>query len=281
MKTLGYYNGIIDELEKIKVPMLDRGCYFGDGVYDVTYSRNYRLFALEEHVDRFLRSAKDLKITPCITREELIELLYSLVRKMDDGNLWVYFQMTRGTAMRSHTFPKDTPANLWIMLKPGEIADVYKPMRCISMEDTRFLHCNVKTINLIPSVLAAQASAEAGVDEAIFHRGETVTECSHSNVSILKNGTLYTHPTNHLILAGTARAHLLACARSFGIPVVEEPYTMTDLMEADEILITSTSALCMRVVEVDGKAVGGRDGDTVKKMQDALLQDFLEATRVS
>lgn len=279
MKTLGYYNGIIDELEKISVPMLDRGCYFGDGVYDVAYSRNYRIFALEEHVDRFLRSAELLRIKPCITRDALIDLLYSLIKKMDDGNLWVYFQMTRGTAMRSHTFPMDTPANLWIMLKPGEIVDVYKPMRCISMEDTRFFHCNIKTINLIPSVLAAQASADAGVDEAIFHRGETVTECSHSNISILKDGALYTHPTNNLILAGTARAHLISRARDFGIPVVEEPYTMAELMDADEVLITSTSALCMRVLEVDGKAVGGRDGNTVKRLQDALLGDFLEATR--
>lgn len=278
MKTLGYYNGVIDELDKIQVPMLDRGCYFGDGVYDVCYSRNYRIYALEEHVDRFLKSAKLLRITPCIARNELIELLYSLLQKMDDGNLWVYFQMTRGTALRGHAFPKDVPANLWVMLKPAEIADVYKPMRCISLEDTRFLHCNIKTINLIPSVMATQAAVDAGADEAILHRGEIVTECAHSNVSILKDGVLYSHPTDNLILAGTARAHLLACARAFGMRVVEEPYTLTDLMEADEVLITSTSALCMRVLELDGKPVGGRDGNTVKRLQNALLRDYLEKT---
>ena len=279
MKTLGYYNGIIDELENVKVPMLDRGCYFGDGVYDVTYSRNYRIYALEEHVDRFLQSAKDLKIQSCIERGELIDLLSSLVKKMDVGNLWVYFQMTRGTDLRNHAFPQNAKANLWVMLKPAEIRDVYTPMRCITMEDTRFYHCNIKTLNLIPSVLATQASVEAGVDEAILHRGEIVTECAHSNISILKDGILYSHPTNNLILAGTGRAHLLACAKKFGIKVVEEPYTMTDLIMADEVLITSASALCMRVLEVDGKHVGGKDGDTIKRLQDALLKDYLEATQ--
>ena len=278
MKTLGYYNGIIDELETMQVPMLDRACYFGDGVYDVCFSRNYRIYALEEHVDRFLNSARLLRITPCIGREELIDLLHSLLQKMDDGNLWVYFQMTRGTALRGHAFPKDVPANLWVMLKPAEIADTYKPMRCISLEDTRFLHCNIKTINLIPAVMATQAAVDAGADEAILHRGEIVTECAHSNVSILKNGTIYTHPTNNLILPGIARAHLLREAKRLGLGVVEEPYTMTDLWNADEIIITATSALCMRVIELDGKPVGGRDGDTVKRLQDALLKDYLDQT---
>jgi D-alanine transaminase len=164
------------------------------------------------------------------------------------------------------------------MLKPGEIADVYKPMRCISLEDTRFLHCNIKTINLIPAVMATQTAVEAGADEAILHRGDIVTECAHSNVSILKNGTIYTHPTNNLILPGIARAHLLREAKKLGLGVVEEPYTITDLMDADEIIITATSALCMRVIELDGKPVGGKDADTVKRLQDALLNDYLEET---
>ena len=281
MKTLGYYNGTIDELEHMRVPMLDRACYFGDGVYDVTYSRNYCIYALEEHVDRFLQSAKELKITPCIEKGALCELLCSLVKKMDVGNLWVYFQMTRGTELRNHAFPQNATANLWVMLKPAEIRDVYAPWRCISMEDTRFYHCNIKTLNLIPSVLATQASVEAGVDETILHRGETVTECAHSNISILCDGKLLTHPANNLILAGTGRAHLIACARKFGIEVLEKPYTMEELMQADEVLITSASALCMRVLEVDGKPVGGKDGATVKMLQDDLLRDFLEATNGS
>lgn len=278
MKTLGYYNGAIGELDRMTVPMLDRACYFGDGVYDVTYARNYRIYALEEHVDRFFQSAKELKIQPNFTKGDLTSLLGDLVKKMDVGNLWVYFQLSRGTALRNHAFPKDATPNLWIMLKPAEIRDVYQPMRCITAEDTRFYLCHIKTLNLIPSVLATEASEAAGVDECILHRGDVVTECAHSNVSILKDGKLVTHPANNLILAGTGRAHLIACAKRHGIAVEETPYTLDELMNADEVLITSASALCMRVVEVDGKPVGGKDSNTVKMLQDDLLRDFLEST---
>ncbi len=278
MKTLGYYNGKIDELDRMTVPMLDRACYFGDGVYDVAYSRNYKIYALEEHVERFFQSAELLKISIGMSRKELCALLESLVQKLDAGNQWVYFQVSRGTGPRTHAFLEDPASNLWVMLKPAEIRDTYQPMRCITLEDTRFLHCNIKTLNLIPNVLATQAVVEAGVDEAILHRNGTVTECAHSNLSILKNGTLITHPADNKILAGTGRAHLIVACRQFGIPVVERPYTIAELMEADEVVITSASALCMRVVEVDGKPVGGKATYTVKQLQDALLLDFTEKT---
>ena len=278
MKTLGYYNGMIDELDRIQVPMLDRACYFGDGVYDVTYSRNYRIYALEEHVDRFFQSADLLSITPTLSKKEVADLLCDLVKRLDCGNLWVYFQFSRGTAPRSHAFPQNTQANLWIMLKPAEIRNVYTPMRCITLEDTRFYHCNIKTLNLLPNVLATQATVEAGVDECILHRGETVTECAHSNLSILKNGTLFTHPADNLILAGTGRAHLIEACRHFSIPVCEEAYTLDDVRTADEILITSASALCARVLELDDKPIGGKDPDRVKQLQDYLLHDFLTKT---
>lgn len=278
MKTLGYYNGKYDELEKMSVPMLDRACYFGDGIYDVTYSRNHRIYALEEHVDRFFTSAERLRIKPPLTKAELCALLADLVKKLESGNQWVYFQLSRGTGLRSHAFLEDTPANLWIMLKPAEIRDTYQLMRCITMEDTRHHHCNIKTLNLIPNVLATQATVEAGVDECILHRGDTVTECAHSNLSILKNGTLITHPANELILAGTGRAHLIEACRTFSIPVLERPYTLSELYDADEILITSASALCMRVIEIDGKSVGGKASYTVRQLQDALLADFISQT---
>ena len=279
MKTLGYYNGTVDELDRITVPMLDRACYFGDGVYDVTYSRNHRIYALEEHVDRFFASAEMLRISIGMTREELCSLLSDLVCKLDDGDLWVYFQASRATAPRSHAFPEGAKANLWVMLKPAKIKDTYQPMRCITMEDTRFLHCNVKSLNLLPNVLATQATVEAGVDECILHRGNDVTECAHSNLSILSKGKLITHPADCHILAGTGRAHLLGACRTMGIDVEERVFTMEEMMAADELLITSASALCVRVSEVDGVKVGGRAGDTVKKLQDWLLADFLEKTK--
>ena len=278
MKTLGYYNGTIDELDQIRVPMLDRACYFGDGVYDVAYSRNYHVYALDEHIDRFYHSAELLRIVPTMEKAEFRALVVDLVKRLDSGNQWVYFQWSRGTELRNHAFPQNPKANLWIMLKPAEIRDTYQPMRCITMEDTRYYHCNVKSLNLLPNVLATQATVEAGVDECILHRGEIVTECAHSNLSILKSGTLITHPANEMILAGTGRAHLMATCKAFGIPVEERTYTLDEMMAADEVIITSASALCMRVVEVDGKPVGQKASYTIKQLQDALLQDFLEKT---
>lgn len=279
MQTLGYYNGKIDELDRIQVPMLDRACYFGDGVYDVTFSRNHKPFELDEHIERLFRSAELLRIKPPISHAELAKLVRNLMQKVEDGEQWVYMQFSRGTDLRTHAFPTaGTKANLWIMIRPMQIRDLQIPFRCITYPDTRFSHCNAKSLNLIPNVLATQAATEAGVDECVLVRDGTVTECAHSNLSILKNGTLITHPDDCHIYAGTARAHLLRECLAHGIAVEERCYSLAELMQADEVLLTSASALCIRVVELDGVAVGGNAPHTLKVLQDALLADFLRKT---
>ena len=278
MKTLGYYNGKIDELDRITVPMLDRACYFGDGVYDVTFCRNYKIYKLREHIERIFHSAALLKIYPAITPDALCELVEGLVKKLDSDELWVYLQFSRGTDYRNHAFPEQATPNLWIMLKPAQIKDTYRHLRVITKPDTRALHCNIKSLNLLPSVLATQACVDAGVDECILHRDGIVTECAHSNVSILKNGTLITHPANEYILAGTGRAHLMSACRHFDSPVLERTYTLDELKAADEVILTSASALCMRIVEVDGTPVGQKAPHTLKTLQDYLLADFMTET---
>ena len=278
MKTLGYYNGKIAELDEMTVPMLDRACYFGDGVYDVAITRNYRIFALEEHLDRFMSSCKLLRITPDRTKEELADLFTSLLQKLDSGDQMIYFQYSRGSAPRSHTFAADLKPNLWVMIKPLTMKKDPKPLSCMTMEDTRFFHCNIKTINLIPNVLAAQAAEEQGLDECIFHRGNEVTECAHSNVSILKDGVLLTHPTDNLILPGIARAHLIRACRALGIAVEERPFTLDELFGADEILVTSTTKLFCPVVKLDGKAVGGKDHARLTSLRSYLWNEFAEET---
>lgn len=278
MENLGYYNGEYGLLEEMKVPMLDRVCYFGDGVYDATYSRNHVIFALDEHIDRFYNSAGLLKIKIPYTKAELKEILIDMVKKVDSGEQFVYWQITRGTGMRNHAFP-DTPANLWIMLKPLQIKDMSNKLKLITLEDTRFLHCNIKTLNLLPSVIAAQKTEEAGCQEAVFHRGDRVTECAHSNVSIIKDGVFRTAPTDNLILPGIARAHIIKKCKLFNIPVDETAFTLKDLMEADEVIVTSSGQFCMAVCEIDGQPVGGKASELVKKLQDALLNEFLEETK--
>ncbi|MEW9923539.1 D-amino acid aminotransferase [Clostridium butyricum] len=281
MKNLGYYNGEYDLIENMKVPMNDRVCYFGDGVYDATYSRNHKIFALDEHIDRFFNSAGLLQMKIPYTKGELKELLCDMVKKVDCGEQFVYWQITRGTEMRNHAFPKgDAKANLWIILKPLNIKDMSHKLKLITLEDTRFLHCNIKTLNLLPSVMAAQKTEEMACDEAVFHRGERVTECAHSNVSIIKDGILKTAPTDNLILPGIARAHLIKMCKRFNIPVDETPFNLDELMNADEVIVTSSGQFCMATCEIDGKPVGGKSPEIIKKLQDALLEEFLNETNV-
>lgn len=278
MKRLGYYNGNYGPLEEMTVPMNDRVSWFGDGVYDAGPCRNYHIFALDEHVDRFFRSAAALQIVMPVTKDELKNLLNELVRKMDTSNLFVYYQVTRGTGIRKHAFTEGA-GNLWVTLTPAEISDGHTPIQLVTTEDTRFLHCNIKTLNLIPSVMASQKAAEAGCAEAVFYRpGGRVTECAHSNVHILKNGTLYTAPTDNLILPGIARAHLLRACAALDIPFREEAFYLDDLMNADEVIVTSSSNLCLRADMIDGKPVGGGDSTLYNRLREYLLEEFYAAT---
>lgn len=278
MNTLGYYNGRYDEIDNMTIPMNDRVCWFGDGVYDAGPCRNYNIFALDEHVDRFFNSAGLLKIQMPCTKEELKSLLNDLVKKMDTGDLFVYYQVTRGTAVRTHEFPAECKANLWVMLKPLPSPEITEKIQLITVEDTRFFHCNIKTLNLIPSVMAAQKASEAGCKEAVFHRGDRVTECAHSNCHILKDGILYTAPADNLILPGIARAHLINICKKLEIPVSETPYTLQELMDADEVLVTSSSKFCMSADHVDGKPVGGKAPELLGRIQDAVIKEFIEET---
>lgn len=279
MKTLGYYNGKYGELEEMTVPMNDRVCWFGDGVYDAGPCRNYKIFAIDEHIDRFYRNAGLLDITIPMTKQELRQLLQELVDKMDTGNLFVYYQVTRGTGIRNHVYPEGA-GNLWVMLKPAEISDGVKPIKLITTEDTRFLHCNIKTLNLIPSCVASEKARRAGCQEAVFYRsGGRVTECAHSNCHIIKDGILVTAPADNLILPGIARAHLINKCGELGIPVNETPYTLEDLFEAEEVLVTSSSNLCLHACEIDGRPVGGKQPELLERIRKALLEEFWEATK--
>ena len=278
MKTLGYYNGKFGPLEEMTIPMNDRVCWFGDGVYDAGPSRNYKIFAIDEHVDRFFNSAALLDIVMPVTKDELKELLNKLVKEVDTGDLFVYYQVTRGTGIRNHDFTEG-PGNLWVMLKPASINDGKKPIKLITAEDTRFFHCNIKTLNLIPSVMAAQKAKMAGAQETVLYRpGGRVTECAHSNVHIIRDGKLVTAPTAHLLLPGIARAHLIRMCKKLGYAVDETAYTLDDLMNAEEVLVTSSSNLCLRAESVDGKPVGGKQPEMYEKIRAALLDEFTEAT---
>lgn len=274
METLGYYNGKTGTLDEMTVPMLDRGCYFGDGVYEVVYSRNHVPYLLAEHIKRMFSSASMLGINIGRTEAELEEIIRTACEKVEDGSQHIYFQITRGTGIRTHIYESGAPGNLWIMIRPGSILNIYEKVGLITLEDKRYYYCNIKTLNLIPSVMYARQAAERGCYEAVLHRNGRVTECSHSNVHIIKDGALITPPADELILPGVARARLMAACKNLGTGVREAPFTLDELKTADEILVTSSSAPCLSASRLDGEEVGGREGGLLKKLQDIILNDF-------
>ncbi len=278
MENLGYYNGHYDLLDNMCVPMNDRACFFGDGLYEVAYCRNYKIYSLDEHMDRLFESAQTLGINIPHTKEQLCDIICSLVKKLDCGEQLVYWQVSRGTQPRCHAPAEGLTANVWITLRPMKIKDIYTPTTLISLEDTRFFHCNMKTLNLLPNVLASQKAEAAGAGEAVLHRNGRVTECAHSNIAIIKNGALITAPADNLILAGIARMHLLKLCRALGVEVREVPYTLDELMSADEVLVVSSGTPCRPVSHIDGKSVGGKASELLRTLQDALMNDYYAKT---
>lgn len=280
MEYIGYYNGKIGPLSEMTVPMNDRAVYFGDGCYDATYCVDKTPYAIDDHIERFFNSCRLLEISFHLTRDELKTELQKCMDAAGDGMGFLYWQCSRGTDIRHQSFPApDIKPNLIITVVPKDMITPDVEMKLTHTEDTRFLHCNIKTINLIPSVIANQRAAERGCHECVFHRGDVVTECSHSNVHILKNGVVRTHPSNHLILPGIARQHMLEQARLLGIPVDETAFTMDELRNADEVIVTSSGTPCGRALWLDGEPIGGKDEQTVKKLQESCWDRFRDGTK--
>lgn len=280
MKNLAFYNEKIDLIENMTVPFCDRVHFFGDGIYEVTLARNYNIYALHEHIDRFYKNADLLSINIKYKKDELANILKTLVHKLDSPDQHVYWQLTRGTENRSHTFSHDLIGNLWVMLRPGLPRDLSHKIRAITAPDTRHYHCNIKTLNLIPTVMYAQYAQSRNVYETILYRlGDRVTECSHSNIHIInREGIFQTAPADNLILAGIARGHLIEGCRYLGIDFIEKPFTVSEMMDAKEILISSSTAFCYICEQIDGINVGGGDTDKALILQQYVIKKFMDAT---
>ncbi|MEE3315074.1 MAG: aminotransferase class IV [Treponema sp.] len=278
MKTVAYYNGRITEIDSMDIPMNDRSVFFGDAVYDASMAANHILFEPDYHLDRFFSSLEKVKMKIDFTKDELNEKLQSCINLADsDGTLFVYWQASRGTSQRCFTFPK-TSANIMIYIYEASLADLRMPWKVITKEDTRFLHCDIKTTDLLPAVIASEEAKQAGCQEVIFHRGNRVTECAHNNVHILKDGKFITPPLDNLILPGTCRRHFLEICKRIGVPFEERPFTLDELFAADEVIITCSSTYGARVSHIDGKEVGGKDAELLWKLQAECVSDFEKET---
>ena len=277
MKNLGYYNGKIGLIEEISIPITDRAFYFGDGVYDAVMCRNNIPYLLWEHIDRFYNNCDTLSIVIPITKKELYELICSLVIKVDADEKFVYFHVSRGSGIRSHTFEGGV-GNLCITVIPQSVGDISIKIKALLAEDIRYKLCNIKTLNLLPSVLAAQMAKEKGCDETIFYRNDFVTEGSHCNVSIIKDDTIINAPTDCYILPGVVRSHLIKEAKRSGIRVEERRYGLDELFSADEIMISSSGKILRGVESLDGMRVGGKNPKLLSYLQNRLYSDYIKAT---
>lgn len=280
MNAIGYYNGTIGALDEIKIPLLDRAVYFGDGCYEACFVQNKKAFELEAHLDRFEQSMALLKIVPPKSREALKAALSDCMAAYGPDTGLLYWQCSRGTAKRQHNFPDaSVPSNLAIMITPKPRPEAHGTVRLMTAKDIRFTMCNVKTLNLLPNVLINQQATEQGYDEAIFVRDGIVTECTHSNVHLLKDGALWTHPTDRYILPGITRMGLIGICNALGVPVREEPFPKEALFTADEVLISASGAGVRSATEIDGAPVGGKATALLHLLQDEYDRKLTEETR--
>lgn len=278
MNSVGFYNGTWDSPEKLKVPALDRAFYFGDGIYDAAYTRNKVIFALDEHVDRFFAGLQKVGIRIPYGKEEVAKFLQQGVSLCDESDLFVYFQASCGTGIRNHA-DREKRGNFFLLIYPKKIAPPEKTLRAMTMPDVRYDLCDVKTLNLMPNVLAAQEAEKKGNDEAIFVRNGEITECAHSNVHILTGGVLVSPPPCFCTLGGIGRKHLISACRNLQVPVSERRFTLEELHKADEIIISSAGYPCQRVVFCDDRPCGGKAESLFNKISGAVYEELYTATK--
>ncbi|MFC4557673.1 D-amino-acid transaminase [Virgibacillus kekensis] len=267
------YNDQIVERENL-INIEDRGYQFGDGIYEVIGVYDGKPLMLDEHLVRLERSAREVQLNLPSPANELKTKLEELVAENGLNEGIIYMQISRGAAPRWHEYPaKDVlPVTIaYTRAEERETAVEDEGATAVLAEDIRWLRCDIKTLNLLPNVMAKQKAVENNAIEAILHRGETVTEASASNVFIVKDGELYTHPADNFILNGITRRKVLQLCDSLNLKVNEETYTVDDLLKADEVFITATKLDIVPILEVDGKKIGtGKPGPVVKQ----LIREF-------
>ncbi|RKY61921.1 MAG: amino acid aminotransferase [Candidatus Latescibacterota bacterium] len=275
MPEIAFLNGEFMPIEEAKVPVDDRGYQFGDGVYEVIESYKGRLWALERHLNRLRRSLSEIGISG-ITVDEIRERILEIHKKSGISRALVYVQVTRGVAPRRHAWME-------VSLKPTLLITVRefepvpedlreKGIRTITLPEMRWGRRDIKSINLLPNVLAAQRAWEAGAYEAIFVDNGYITEGAHNNIFAVRDGRLFTPQEGPHILSGITRGLVIEMAKEEGIPVEEGPLSYEALLEADEVFLTGTGVEVLGVVSVDGRRIGsGEVGPMTRRLYEMFM----------
>jgi D-alanine transaminase len=255
MQDMAWINGKIIELAAAKVSLEDRAYLLGDGIYEVVRFYEGCLFYLDAHLDRLQNSAQAIRLTLPYSRQEIAAAAAGLITNSAYREGYLYLQVTRGSARRDHLFPADAVPTMTMYvrkLEPLSALENVSPAALITLPDERWLNCHIKTVNLLPNLLARQKAFEAGADEALLYRpGEVITEGTRSNCFAVIDGTVRTHPATNLILPGVSRQIVLDLLNAQNIVCREEAFTLDDLYQAEEVWLTSTTMEVKPVSKID------------------------------
>jgi D-alanine transaminase len=271
MPDIGFVNGRFMPLEEATVPVEDRGFQFGDGIYEVIRTYHGQPFQLDAHLARLEWSARAIELPLPWNLQQWAAYVRDGIKRSGHAESKVYLQLTRGVAPRDHVFPaaaRPTAVMTVREMRTIEPALQASGVAVMTMDDWRWGRCDIKSVNLLPNVLARQKAKQAGAFEALFIRNGQVTEGSVSNVMVVKAGRLLTAPKGEQILSGVTRTIVLDLARKEGLPVEERFATRDELFHADEIFLTGTTVEVLPVIRVDGKPVSnGKPGPVSQKLQ--------------
>jgi D-alanine transaminase len=277
MNDIVYLNGEFLPIEEARIPVLDRGFIFGDGVYEVIPVYSRQPFRMTEHLRRLQYSLDKTRINNPHSSAEWARLAGELVKRNDGEDQSVYLQITRGVAKRDHAFPKGVTPTVFMMSTPlvtPAPALVESGVACITAQDYRWLNCDIKSVSLLGNCLLRQLSADVGATETILFRDGQLTEASSSNVFVIRNGVLLAPPKDHLVLPGITYDVVLEIARAREFEVEVRAVTEAEVRSADEIWVTSSTKEVLAVSTLDNKPVGdGKPGPLFRRMH-ALYQQF-------
>ncbi|HMH24966.1 MAG TPA: D-amino acid aminotransferase [Gemmatimonadaceae bacterium] len=284
-KDIVYVNGAFVPRAEARVSVEDRGFVFGDGVYEVLRIINGRPFAARFHNERLRRSLEGIRISLAgkDSPESLTEIGRQLLKEngLLEGQATMYMQVTRGATTRAHNFPPaDVKPTVYISVaRFTPYSDLAQNgASAITHPDLRWGRCDLKTLNLLPNVLASQAAKERGTFEAMLIRDGVVTEGTKTNFFGVLDGTLRTHPCDDHILPGITRSILSELARELNVDLDETPIRASEIPLLSELFLSGTTTDVMPVVTLDDKPVGnGKPGEVTRKLQRVLAESLASA----
>lgn len=275
--TTVYLNGLFLPLEEARIPVMDRGFLFGDGVYEVIPVYDRQPFRLDEHLARLQDSLDGIRLANPHGMAEWRDLVTRIVQEAEWDDVGVYLQVTRGPGPRDHAFPKETRPTVFLMPLPLTAPPsslVESGVAAITTEDTRWSRCDLKTTSLVANVLLRQLSVDAGCAETLLLRDGWLMEGSSSSVFIVKDGVILAPPKTHRILPGVTYDVVMELAELEALPHRARPIAEAELRGADEIWLTSSTKEILAVTTLDGHPVGnGQPGPIYRRML-ALYQGY-------